>query len=264
MTIAEMVTKQRERAGLSREELAKRLKIPAPLLAVIEEPSVPNEQAIELFASTLAVPVDVFTGRRAPEPTEQEKRTAAEAAAAAAKAEMARTAAYPAVRQFILDPSRCRNPDTARKLFGDQRFSLPERNVVLYLSTTALYHFCDTNTSSFSFDTYLFALHGSLLSRFQRQLDRQGITGEERERRLGAARSNIFVCDTMASIAIGVLDSFTAELEEKLQRGDEDFGEDLDLPLSWEIDETMMRIVFFDSKGEVKDEVNLLDVKERP
>jgi transcriptional regulator with XRE-family HTH domain len=237
MTVAEMVKQQRERAKVSQEELAKRLKIPVPLLAVIEDPSRREDRAIELFASALNVPVDVFTGQRPPEPTEEEKRAAAEAVAAEAKAELARTAQYPNVRQFILDPSRCRNPEKAQALFGDQRFSVPERNVVLYLSTTALYHFCDTNTSSFSFDQYLFRLHSPLLSRYAEQLDRQGVTGQAREERLDAARSNVFVCDSMANIAIRVLDGFAAELEEKLDKGVEDFAEDLDLPLSWELDD---------------------------
>ncbi|MBD3316659.1 MAG: hypothetical protein GF344_12790 [Chitinivibrionales bacterium] len=263
MTIAEMVKMHRERVGVSPEELAKRIKIPVSIVTLIENPEKRDEEAIKLFASVLNVPIDVFTGERPAEPTEQEKQAAAESAAAAEMAELARTAKYPHVRRFILDPSRCRNADKAKELLAERQFSLPERNVILYLLTSALYHFCDTNTSSFAFDAYLFGLHDTLIARFEKQLDSQGVTGEAREERMDAARSNIFACEAMADIAILVLDAFAVEFERKLEDGVEDFAEDLDLPLDWELDDQMMRIIFYGHEGTVKDTIKLLDVKER-
>ena len=52
-------------------------------------------------------------------------------------------------------------------------------------------------------------------------------------------------------------------MEEKLANDIHDFDEDLDLPFTWLIDDDLMKIEIKDQKGNVKDEIKLLDVKER-
>jgi hypothetical protein len=42
-----------------------------------------------------------------------------------------------------------------------------------------------------------------------------------------------------------------------------DFDEDLDLPFTWCINDDLMKIEIKDKNGNVKDEIKLLDVKER-
>lgn len=253
MRIAEMVKANRESAGISKNEFAKRLGISLELIEYIENPEIDNPGAVELFASALGMSPAQFKGEKPEEPPPKEER----------RAPAVKNARFPSVRAFILDPSRCLNPEVAIKIFGDDPFPLAERNVLLYLSTTALYHFCDTNVSSFAFDEYLFALHGKLLARFEQELQREGLSGSDAEERLNSARSNIFCCDRIENIAIMVFESFTAELEGKLTGNTIDFEEDLHMPFTWEIDDSLMKIVFKDDKGNVRDQIKLLDVKGR-
>ena len=130
-------------------------------------------------------------------------------------------------------------------------------------STTALYHFCDTNTSSFAFDEYLFGLHAKLLAKFERDIEQETLPPEEKEERLNNARSNIFACEKVENIAIMVVENFAAELEGKLREDGHDFAEDLHLPFTWEIDEQMMAIVIKNEDGSQRDRIKLLDVKQR-
>lgn len=255
MTVAEMLKKNREAAGISLEDLAKKLSLPVDIIAYIEDPAAGEAKIVQLLAGGLGVTPEIFKGEIPPEPkkpTEEEKKAAA-----------VKDARFPNIRQFILDPSRCENPEKALELFGNQRLSLAEKNVILYLSTTALYHFCSTNTSSFAFDEDLFKLHGPLLTKFEKELQGMNISSEEKEDRLGNARSNIFACDTMENIAIRVVEPFAVEMEEKLSKNIHDFKEDLDMPFLWSIDETLMKIDIKDENGAVKDQIKLLDVKEK-
>ncbi len=267
MKLAEMVRKNREEAGVSRAELAKKLGVPEVMVACIEEPEADSVEAVKLFASALGVKPEVFTGEEPRGPTEEEIRAAQEAqkakAAAKAAAEAAAKAKYPAIREFILDPKRCANPQKAAEMFGGERFSIAERNVVLFLCSTALYHFCDTSTSEFSFDTYLFKRHESLLRKFERELAKENLSEEEKAERLGFARGDVFRCDRVENIAILVLEDFAAELEQKLENGVRDFDQDLDMPFVWEADDELMKIAIRRPDGELLHEIKLLDVKEK-
>ena len=270
MTLAEMLKRNREASKMSQADIAKKLKVPEAIVACIEEPEADNAKAVQLFASAFGVKPAVFAGEEPRPPTEEEIRAAEEAKKAEEKARKAKEAAevaskakYPAIRAFILDPERCAHPDKAAELFGKDRFSLAERNVVLYLSTTALYHFCDTNTSSFSFDQYLFKSHSSLLQKFERELAKENLSDEAKEERLDFARGDIFRCDRIENIAILVVDDFAAELEEKLKSGTMDFEQDLDMPFVWDVDDELMKIAIRGSDGSLLHEIKLLAVKER-
>lgn len=255
MSVAEMLKKNREEKKITQEDLAKKLSVPVDIIAFLEDPVSSEESMIKFLARALEITPEVFKGEAPPEPeiSKEEKK----------KVESLRKAKFPKIREFILNPSRCENPDQALELFGDQELSLAERNVILYLSTTALYHFCDTNTSSFAFDEYLFKLHGKLLSAFEKSLQSLNLSAKEKEERLGNARSNVFACDTMENIAIRVLGQFAGEMEEKLVGEIYDFNEDLGMPFLWGVNEDLMKIEIKDEKGNVKDEVKLLDVKEK-
>lgn len=255
MSVAEMLRKNREEKKITREDLAKKLSIPVDIITFLEDPVSSEESVISLLAEALDITPEVFKGEVPPEPEipKEEKK----------KVEALKIAKFPKIREFILDPSRCENPGKALELFGDQEFSLAERNVILYLSTTALYHFCDTNTSSFAFDEYLFKLHGKLLSDFEKALQSMNLSDQEKEDRLGNARSNVFACDTMENIAIRVLGQFAAEMEQKLAVEIYDFKEDLSMPFLWGVNEDLMKIEIKDENGNVKDEIKLLDVKEK-
>ncbi len=255
MSLAEMLKKSRELKEVSKQDLAKALSIPTTIVSYLEEAEKFQDELISLLASALEIPVDVFKGEATlepPEPTEEELKEA-----------IVKKAKYPYIRAYILDPEICVNPEAAMKLFGDQELSLAEQNVILYLSTTALYHFCDTNYSSFAFDTYLFKLHGTLLKKFEEDLKHLSLSAEEREERLGNARANVFSCDTIENIAIHVFKQFAEEMEQKLAEEVHDFKEDLDLPMTWNVDDKLMKIEIVDSKGTIRDEIKLLDVKER-
>lgn len=255
MSVSELLKKNRESAGITLEDLAKSLSVPPEILAYIEEPVAGEVKIIELLAQALDMTPEVFKGEVPPEPeepTEQEIKAAA-----------VQNARFPNIREYLLDSSRCENQDKAIELFGKQELSLTEKNVILYLSTTALYHFCDTNTSGFAFDEYLFKLHGPLLSQFEKELGSLNLSAEEKEGRLGNARSNIFACDSIENIAIRVVEPFAREMEQKLANNIFDFDDDLDMPFTWHIDDVLMKIEIKNQKGEVKDKIKLLDVKER-
>lgn len=168
---------------------------------------------------------------------------------------------YPSIRKFLLDPLLCRNPRDAEELVLDTPFSPTERQIVLYLSTVALYNFCDTTTSHFAFEKYLTALHGTLLSRLEKELATTDLPAEEKTERLREARSNIFYCERVEAIAGMVLEKFAVELEEKLQSDDLQFGDDLHLPFSWDIDAKSKQITIRDSEGAVLEEIALKDTK---
>lgn len=255
MSVTEMLKKNREEKGITQEELAKKLSVPVDIITFLEDPVISEESIINLLSKALDITPEVFKGEAPPEPEipKEEKK----------KAEALKKAKFPKIREFILDPSRCESPEKALELFGDQEFPLAERNVILYLSTTALYHFCDTNTSSFAFDEYLFKLHGKLLSDFEKGMQSLNLSAEEKEERLGNARSNIFACDTMENIVIRVLGQFAGEMEQKLAGEIYDFDEDLNMPFLWGVNETLMKIEIKDENGNVKDEIKLLDVKEK-
>ncbi len=255
MTVAEMLKNNREAAGISLEDLAKKLSLPIDILTYIEDPVTGEAKIIDLLAGGLETTPEVFKGEVPPEPakpTEEE-----------IKAAVIKNARFPKIREFILDASRCENPEKAIEIFNNQALSLAEKNVILYLSTTALYNFCNTNTSNFAFDEYLFKLHGPLLTRFEKELQGMDLSAEEKEDRLGNARSNIFACDSIKNIAIRVVEQFAVEMEEKLASNIEDFEDDLDLPFLWNIDDTLMKIEIKDRNGRVKDQIRLLDVKEK-
>ncbi len=255
MVIFEMLRKHREKAGISQAELAKKLSVPADIISYLEDPAGNEERMIQLLAKALGMTPGEFKVEVPPEPdkpTEKEIKTVA-----------VQKAKFPNIREFILDPVRCENPEKALELFREQELSLAEKNLILYLSTTALYHFCDTNTSSFGFDAYLFKLHGSLLARFDKELQGLPISAQEKEERLGNARTNIFACDSIENIAIRVLEPFAQEMEQKLSNGILDFDDDLDMPFTWGIDNELMKIEIKDSSGTIRDRIKLLDVKER-
>ena len=255
MSVAELLKKNREDKNTTQEDLAKRLSVPVDIIAFLEDPASSEESIISLLANALDITPEVFKGEVPPEPEipKEEER----------KVEALKKAKFPKIREFIMEPSRCENPTKALELFGDQEFSLAERNVILYLSTTAVYHFCNTNTSSFAFDEYLFKLHGKLLSDFEKGLQGLNFSDQEKEDRLGNARSNVFACDTMENIAIRVLGPFAAEMEQKLAAEIYDFNEDLNMPFLWGVNEDLMKIEIKDENGNVKDEIKLLDVKEK-
>jgi len=255
MPLAEMLRKNREEKGMTHSDLAKKLSVPVDIIVYLEDTASGEKKLIELLSKALEITPQIFKGEvpfKPKEPTEEEKRTAA-----------IKSATFPRIRQFILDPQKCENIQKAFELFGNQSLSLPEKNVILYLSTTALYHFCDTNTSNFAFDKYLFKLHGILLAEFEKGLEKMGLSSQEKEDRLGNARSNIFACDSIENIAIRVVDQFAEELEKKLAESICDFEEDLNLPFKWGINETLMKIEIKDKNGKIKDYIKLLDVKER-
>jgi transcriptional regulator with XRE-family HTH domain len=252
MTLAEMLKKNRELSGMTSAELAAKLGVSERVVECLENPGNPGAEAIEFFAGVFGFPVDVFTGKVAARPKEIHKNRLSGS-----------RAKYPFIRDFLLNPSRCKTPDTAISCIGADPFPLVERNVVLYLSTMALYNFCDTNTSNFSFDTYLFKHHGRLLQKFEAELAGRGLDPQDREEQLNLARGDIFRCDRIENIAILVLDDFAAELEQKLADGTEDYGRDLQLPFSWEVDDTLMKIVIRDGAGGLLHQIRLLDVKGR-
>jgi transcriptional regulator with XRE-family HTH domain len=274
MTLAEMVRTNREQSKMSRAQLAAKLGVAEVLVAAVEEPQEATEQAIAFFSNAFGVKPDVFTGKAPRGPTEEEmraKKAAEEAERAAGEEERkareaaaeAAAAKYPLIRRFLLDKSRCANPDVVRRLFAAEPFSLAERNVVLYISTTALYNFCDSNTSNFAFDTYLFKHHGSLLKKFETEVAGRGLPADESEELLAMARGDIFRCEQIENIAILVLEDFAAELEARLAKGTVDFGQDIDPNFTWELDEALMRIAVKGKAGKLLHEIRLLDVRGR-
>lgn len=254
-TVAELLVKNREREGISQEELAEKMSVPIEFIKYIEGEKGASKPLAELLADTLEVALPVFLGQEEPpkpEPTEEE-----------IKAEAVAGAKYPAIRNYLLSEEHCKNHDLALELFAGKEFSLAEKNLTLYLSTTALYNFCSTHSSSFQFDEYLFKLHGKLLVNFEASLKKENLSEEESEERLANARTNIFGCDSMENIAIRVLEPFAEELEKKLSEEILDFNEDIEAPFTWEIDKDLMQINIFNFNNEKVHSIKLLDVKKQ-
>jgi hypothetical protein len=97
----------------------------------------------------------------------------------------------------------------------------------------------------------------------EKELAGSAISAEEKEERLSNARGNVFACDSIENIAIRVVEPFAVEMEQKLAAGAYDFKDDLNLPFTWNIDETLMKIEIKGSDGLVRDTLKLLDVKKR-
>lgn len=248
MPIAELLKKNREESKVTREQLADKLGVPLFLVTYLEEPDGENPELEKVLAEALGITTKVFRGE-ASRPTREELQDS--------------KARYKAIRGYIIDPSRCENPDIARELFGDQPLSLPEQNLILYMATLSLYNFCTNNYSSFAFEKYLFKLHGPLLQRLERQLDAMGISAEQREERLTAGRANVFSCESPENIAVLIFDNFAAELDERLENGDATFAEDIGMPFTWFVDKEMMRIEIHGPDGGVRDTIKLLDASKR-
>ncbi|MBD3243625.1 MAG: hypothetical protein GF331_23750 [Chitinivibrionales bacterium] len=248
MPLAERLRKNREESDISREQLADKLGVPLFLVDYLEEPESDNPELEKVLAEAMGITVKMFRGE-AHRPTKEELQDT--------------KARYKAIRSYVIDPSRCENPDVARELFGDQPLSLPEQNLMLYMATLALYNFCTNNYSSFALDKYLFRLHAPLLQRLEKQLDAQGVSGEEREERLAAGRANVFACESPENIAVLVFDNFAAELDERLENGDTTFAEDVGMPFTWFVDKEMMRIEIHEPDGGVRDTIKLLDASKR-
>jgi hypothetical protein len=252
MTFAEMVVAHRKKMQLSREEFAEKCSLPIELIAYLEEPEVAQEQLIIRCAAALGMKRGVFTGEEAPEPTLAEKR---EAAIAAAR--------FPKMRAFFIDGYCGSAPDKAIALFGSEKVSLAERNLILHLSTTSLYQFCDHCTSSFGFDGYLFRLHDALFTRYEKQVASLAIPDEEKQDLVDTARNSVFACDTMENIAIRIAEPFADEFEAKLAKGTQEYATDLSLPFRWDFDAELMKIKVLDKSNAVIREIRLLSVDER-
>jgi transcriptional regulator with XRE-family HTH domain len=252
MTLAEMIAVNRENLGLSRKEFADKCALPIELISFIEEPQRNEELIIEKCAAALDMKIEVFKGEEVPEPTFEEKKAASLAAAR-----------FPKIRRFLLDPATCKTPENAVRIFGGEQVSLAERNLILTLSTNALYLFCDTASSTFKFHEYLFKLHSELFIRYEQQVSKLDLPDEEKQDLIDTARNSVFACDTMENIAIRIVEPFAEELEEKLEKEQFDFAEDLDLPFGWECDDELMKLRIFGPDGTLKNEIKLLSVKER-
>jgi hypothetical protein len=253
MTFAQMLAVHGKKLGLSSSELAGKCGIPADLIAYIEDPKATEERLIKQCAAALGMKVAVFTGEEAPEATFDEKL-----------ADTVAAARFPRIRRFLLDPVQCVRPDKAITLFGQERVSLAERNLILYFSTTALYRFCETNISHFRFEEYLFKLHSTLFIHYQEDIGKLPIPEAEKQDLIDTARKNVFACDTMESIAIRIAEPFAEELEERLQEQRYAFAEDLEFPFKWDFDDELMKIRILGTNNTVKTEIKLLTVKEKP
>lgn len=252
MTFAEMIAFNREKLGLSKLDFAKKCGLPVELLSYLEDPEGSAERFIGQCAAALEMKVEVFTGLEEAELSLVEKME-----------ELISAARFPNIRQFLLDPDQCVDPEKALSLFSGNKVSMAERNLMLYLSTTALYQFCDSNTSAFGFDEYLFKLHNTLFERCEKEIAKLTIPEEEKTDRIDQARQSVFACDSMENIAIRIVEPFAEELEKRLPSEQERFSEDLSLPLKWDIDDELMKIHILNPDGSVKDEIKLLSVKER-
>lgn len=252
MTFAEMVAVNREKLGLSRQDFAKKCGIPVELVSYLEEPEVATERLINQCASALGMKVAVFAGEEEQELSYREKLDAALAAAR-----------FPKIRKYLCDPSCCKNPEKAIALFGSERVSMAERNLILHLSTTALYRFCDTDHSVFKFDEYLFKLHGPLFIRFEQEILKSQLTEDEKTDRIDGARKNIFACDSMENIAIRIVEPFAEELEMRITTDQHLIGKDLEFPFVWDVDDELLKIRILRADGSVKNEIKMLTVKER-
>jgi transcriptional regulator with XRE-family HTH domain len=261
MTLGELIRRNREQKSITVEQLADKLGVAPVVIECLEQPEKTTEAAIAYFANIFNVTPEAFKAK----PVTGQKKTEEKISAVAAQTAVPAASAvrYPAIRAFLLSKEICADPEKAAKLFGNEPFPIAERNVVLYMSTTALYNFCDKATSSFSFEEYLFRHHRALLDKFEKELDRQNLPYFEREERVTMARGDVFRCEKIENIAILVLEDFATELEKKLSTGVKDFQHDCDLPFKWEMDDSLMRISIRAPSGGLLHEIKLLDVKER-
>jgi transcriptional regulator with XRE-family HTH domain len=252
MTFAEMIAVNREKLGISRQDFAKKCGIPVELVSYLEEPDVCTERLINQCAEALGMKIAVFMGEEEPELSYAEKVDS-----------VLTIARFPNIRKFLFDPAHCLQPEKALKLFIGEKVSMAERNLILYLSTTALYNFCDSNSSHFNFEEYLFKLHSSLFTRFEEEISRIKLSDEERQDRIDNARKNIFACDSMENIAIRIAEPFADELERRLPKEIAMLKDDLEFPFKWDIDDELLKIKILTHSGSVKNEIKLLTVKER-
>ena len=252
MTFAEMIAHHCDRLNMTRQQFADKCDIPVELIEYLEDSENAEHRLINRCAVALNMKVEVFRGEEKPEPTFDEKYRGC-----------IKAARFPEIRAYLLDPQQCRSTEKALSQFGEEKVSIIERNLILHLSTNSLYRFCETNSSTFKFDDYLFKLHNALFLRYEKNIDALKLSGEEKQDRLATARNNVFACDSMESIAIRVVEPFAEELEVRLKKGDTDFDGDLDLPLRWDLDDELMKILLLDAGGTLKREIKLLSVKEQ-
>lgn len=248
MALADMLRRNREESEVSIEELADKLGVPGYLVTYLEDPDAPNPELEKILAEALGISVEMFRGEER-RPSKEEVQD--------------RKATYPAIRAFLFDPARCVNPPEARTLLSDSGLPAVEQNLLVYMATMALYHFCDENYSSFSFDTYVFSKHASLLKRLTRSLADGSLSDEEKEERLAAGRANVFSCDSIENIAVMILEDFAAELEVKLAQDQHDFEEEVGMPWQWYADLEVKRIEVRAPDGRVRETLKLIDASKR-
>jgi transcriptional regulator with XRE-family HTH domain len=248
MSIATLLRQNREESQMTREQLADKLGVPEYLVKYLEEPDADNDELEKILAEGLGITLKEFRGE-VHRPTREELQDA--------------RATYAAFRTYIIAPERCVNPPDARELLGDAPLSMAEQNLLVYMATIALYTFCDVNYSSFSFDEYVFGKHAMLLERLEKSLASSGASAQEKEERMVAGRANVFACESIENIAVAILDSFAAELEEKLVQGDLQFEKDIGMPFTWYADRDMKRIEIRGPEGEVRDTLKLVDAARR-
>ena len=252
MTFVEMIAYHCDRLNLTRQQFADKCDIPVELIEYLEDPKATENHLINRCATGLNMKVEVFRGDEKPELTYDEKYNNCISAAR-----------FPEIRKFFLAAEQCRAPEKALLQFGEEKVSLIERNLILHLSTNALYIFCETNSSTFKFDDYLFKLHNTLFLKYEKELAKLDLPEAEKQDRLATARNNVFACDSMENIAIRVVEPFADELEKRLKQDEWDFAEDIDLPLRWDLDDELMKIQLLDATSTtVKREIKLLSVKE--
>lgn len=244
MDIGILLKKNREAAGLTIDEIAQKTALSPMVIEFIEDPQRMEKEMITLFADALHMTPEQFKGEeplKPPQPPVEEER-----------AESVKKAKFPSLREFILDASLCEDNRRPLALLNNESFSLLEQEIVQYLAITALYHFCDTNTSSFAFDEYVFKLHQPLLAKFKKELESIPLSPDEKEQRRVEAGNNIFACDSIENIAIAIRESFAQDLEKKLQNSIFDFEEELDIPFFWSFDEAAQDVAVKTDNEDIK------------
>jgi transcriptional regulator with XRE-family HTH domain len=262
MRIADLLRENREAAGLSQEALAKKLSIPLYMVMYLENPDTENQALVDALAVALGTTPGALTGKEpslAKRKAEKESRKQAEEEQKKADALKKTQAKFPAIRSFLLDPAQCKNPADAADLFDGGPLPAIERNIILYLARTALFNFSDTNSSIFSFDDYLFALHSALFAKFEKELSSLDVSAEERDETLSGARSDIFLCDNVENIALMIFDDFSQQLNDLLAQDKRaNLTEDLNLPLLWKLDTGSRKVSILDESGEQTDHIQLM------
>jgi transcriptional regulator with XRE-family HTH domain len=263
MSIAEMLLKYRKNTGISQQKLAQKLSIPVEIIEFIENPSHKQDTIINYFTSVLGISPEEFRGNKPlktekPKPQDRpEQSEVAKSSHDELKENVLKNAKFPKIREFLIRTSQCSSQEKLLELFVNSDLSSAEKLVIHFMSTAALLHFCNTNSSSFSFDKYLFNLHTKLLANFEKELDKKQLSPEEREARLTSAKSNIFCCDTIDNIAVYIIGHFAKEMEEKLSKGSDDFIEELEMPFLWNIDDSFKNIEVLDKDGNMKKQIKL-------